>query len=90
MPSRVAPVQNFPAHISRIPRNVYKNVTLFEKLRHIPLLQWSNKWDRSFYGMDGEAPVEFDVFFERITMKESAICHAEAGMELFATKKTGQ
>lgn len=43
-------VQAFPACLTSLVENVYKDATMFDKCRHIPLPQWSDKCWTAFTG----------------------------------------
>lgn len=43
LPVGLPAVQTFPPDIVHSLGRIYKDVTLYEKYRHIPLLQWSDK-----------------------------------------------
>lgn len=51
VPADLDPLQTFPVHIMHFVGNMYEDGALYEKCRHIPMLQWSEKWRGQFYIM---------------------------------------
>lgn len=66
--------------------HVYKNETLFEKGRHILLLNWFGKERRRFHNMNVEALLSLCRSFHGSTAKKSTFSHPDARLGLPAIR----
>lgn len=74
-------------HILHFLSNLYKNPTLFEKSRHIPLLRRLNKLPGRFDDKDVDTLLTFDTSGQEKTVKKSKGYHPNAGLILFSFRK---
>lgn len=71
----------------QLDRILYKDATLLEKGRHIPLLQWPGKWRGRFSIMDVDALLVIIASAQNIAVCKSTTPHLDAGLDLFASGK---
>lgn len=81
----VGPVlwQLFSVHIMHSPESMFKDTLIFEKRRHIALLNWFRRWRIHFYGLTIEAPQVLDTDAQRLTVKKCKIRHPDSVLQMF-------
>lgn len=86
----IVSAQSFPVWITYFLGNMYENATLFAKWRHIPLLQWSDKWLGCLYSMDVDALLAHYKSDQGIKFKKSNIPHPDAVLNSFTSRTIGR
>lgn len=90
MSPRLVPVQIFSVQGTYFFKNVYRDVTLFEKCLNIARSQSPDKWRGGLDSIDVRMLLVFDMTDQGITVKKSTIPHPYACPGLFASQAIGK
>ena len=86
VPQGLVSMQTFPPYIIQMLCNYHRDMGLFIRGKHRPMLQWTSEWNRRMNSMDMNVLLAHECYVRNVSIRKSTIKSPIAGDGLFAEK----